>query len=100
MNFKDVKIKLFSDTISEVSLQNDEGHTIHGQHNRSPELGLSRKYLEYKLENLQLQLTFGVIFCRTTSYLDTVHRLVFLKEHKVWRVYIHVYHSQAKDCKF
>lgn len=49
---------------------------------------MSRKYLEYKLENLQLQVTFGVIFCRTTSYLDDVHRLVFLKEHKVWIVYI------------
>ena len=76
MNFKVVKPRLFSDTISEVSLQNDEGHKIHRQHNRSSDLGLSRKYLEYKLENLQLQVTFGVIFCRATSYLDTVHRRV------------------------
>jgi len=93
-----VKLRLFSDIISEVSLLNDGGHKIHGQHNRSPDLGLSRIYLEYKLENLQLQVTFGVIFCRTTSYLDTVHRVVFLKEHKISIVYI--YHSQVKDRKF
>jgi len=46
MNFKVVRLRLFSDIISEVSIQNDEGHTILGQHNSSPRLGLSRKYLE------------------------------------------------------
>ena len=33
-------------------------------------------------------MSFGVIFTGTTSYLDNVHRLVFLKKHKVWIVYI------------
>jgi hypothetical protein len=50
MNCKSCETKNIIDPISEFSLMNDEGHTIHGPYNRCPDLGLSRKNLEYKLE--------------------------------------------------